>query len=144
MAGRPVKYKTPEEMELIIDDYFNACMHNWKVLNLKNFHEDMSEMTTDRHPTVSGLCLALNLSRQGLKEYGDKPEFSDTVKKGKQRIEAHLEQHLYGNNVTGAIFNLKNNFKWKDKHETEVKHDMSAELLEFFTEIDGKSDGLPD
>jgi hypothetical protein len=26
---------------------------------------------------------------------------------------------LYGNTVTGVIFNLKNNFGWKDKNEVE-------------------------
>jgi len=31
-----------------------------------------------------------------------------------------LEQKLYGNAVTGVIFNLKNNFGWQDKTEQEV------------------------
>ena len=36
------------------------------------------------------------------------------------KVEEALEQRLYGNAVTGIIFNLKNNFGWQDKTEKEV------------------------
>ena len=50
-------------------------------------------------------------------------------------IEAHLEKKLFGNNVTGLIFNLKNNFDWKDKTEVaqtniEMSHEDWLESLE--------------
>ena len=35
----------------------------------------------------------------------------------------YAENSLYsGKNVVGAIFNLKNNYNWKDKNETELTH----------------------
>jgi hypothetical protein len=71
-------------------------------------------------PSVSGLAYTLNLSRQGLIEYGDKDEFSVTVKRAKQRIEIFLEERLYSNGCTGTIFNLKNNFGWEDKKEVSI------------------------
>lgn len=101
--GRPPKYKTPEEMQEVIDDYFY-------------------NLAEDEKPTIVGLALALNLSRQGLLEYADKGEFSDTVKRAKMKVELALEQHLYSGAVAGAIFNLKNNFGWKDKTEVDNTH----------------------
>lgn len=106
-VGRPPKYKTPEEMQAVIDDYFSGDA--WVEI-------DGKAMCI---PTVEGLAYTLGLSRQGLNEYSGKDEFSDTVKRAKQRIAIALEQKLWSNNVTGAIFNLKNNFGWKDKQEVE-------------------------
>lgn len=109
-AGRPPKYETVEEVQEIIDAYFadggNAYM---KVGDAMIYN-----------PTMAGLAYELDLSRQGLLEYKNKDEFSDTIKRAKAKVEIHLEQRLGGNAVTGTIFNLKNNFGWKDKTETEL------------------------
>lgn len=106
--ARPPKYATSDEMQAVIDKYFET---------------DAYLGTGDSRifaPTVEGLAYALDLTRQGLLEYGEKDEFSDTVKKAKQRIAIALEQRLYGQAVTGIIFNLKNNFGWKDKQEQHI------------------------
>lgn len=78
-------------------------------------------------PTVTGLAIFLDTSRQTLLEYEGEvegreksQEFADTIKKAKDMIELHWEQMLQGNNVTGVIFNLKNNFKWADRAELGV------------------------
>lgn len=109
-GGRPVKYETVEEMQEVIDRYFQKGGPAWIEMG-------DAEMFA---PTVEGLAYELNLSRQGLLEYQGKDEFSDAIKRAKQRIAIALEQRLYGNNVTGLIFNLKNNFGWKDKQEIEL------------------------
>jgi len=59
------------------------------------------------------------MDRDSLLNYGKNEEFFGTVKEAKMRIQAFIEQRLYENNPTGCIFNLKNNFGWKDKTETE-------------------------
>jgi len=102
-AGRPPKFKTVAEMQKKIDGYFAEC-------------------AADELPaTVTGLCLALDLTRQGLLEYGEKDKFSDTVKKAKLRVEHGIELGLLtGRNPAGCIFNLKNNFGWQDKVEKVV------------------------
>lgn len=107
-AGRPPKYKTAEEMQAVIAKYFETDAF---------IGEGDSKIFA---PTVEGLAYALDLSRQGLNEYSDKGEFSDTVKRAKQRVAIALEQRLYGQAVTGAIFNLKNNFGWKDQTQQEL------------------------
>lgn len=104
-GGRPVKWKTPEGMQKAIDAYFEYCKSG----------EDLPVP-----PTITGLALALDLTRTGLLEYCEKSdEFSYTIKKAKTRVEAYIERRLYEPNATGCIFNLKNNFGWKDKSEQE-------------------------
>ena len=108
--ARPVKWKTPEEMQVAIDAYFDSIeAHNIGVV----------ELHQKKHPTVTGLGIAVDLTRTGLIEYCRKTdEFSHTIKKAKARVEEYIEQRLYSNNATGCIFNLKNNFDWKDSSET--------------------------
>jgi len=108
-GGRPLKYKTVEEMQAIIDAYFaedgNAYMKAGDAMIY--------------NPTMAGLAYELDLSRQGLLDYSNRDEFLDAIKRARAKVEIHLEQRLGGNAVTGTIFNLKNNFGWKDKTETE-------------------------
>lgn len=124
-GGRPPKYEDPQEMQRLVELYFLACKvkQNGETKALEDLADDDLEIVSgidDVYPTVSGLALTLNLTRQGLIEYAEKQEFSDTVKRAKQKIESFLEQRLYGNAPTGTIFNLKNNFGWKDQKELEL------------------------
>lgn len=99
-GGRPPKYKKKEEIQELIDKYFYDCDKN------------------DEPYTVTGLALALNMSRQDLINYSNKEEFFDTIKKAKLKVENYLEKRLIkDNSCTGIIFNLKNNYSWKDKQE---------------------------
>ena len=128
--SRPPKYETPEEMQRVIDLYFETCRCNSQGEQMVIEDEDLELVNSFGGPvvpTVSGLAMALGMSRQALLDYQNKGEFLDTIKRAKQRIEAAVEQRLFGNNVTGVIFNLKNNFGWKDKTETEVSGRMSIE-----------------
>lgn len=124
-AGRPPKFNTPEEMQRCIDLYFLACkVHQSGCLEmLENLSpEDLLIINNieDVYPTVTGLGLALDMTRQTLIQYQENDKFTDTVKKAKQRVENAIEQRLFHNNATGSIFNLKNNFDWRDKSESET------------------------
>jgi hypothetical protein len=99
--GRPPKYSDIDRMREKIDAYFEECIAG------------------DEPMTITGLSMALGLTRQGLLEYERKPEFSDTIKMAKTRVENYLEKALFGRNATGPIFNLKNNFGWEER----VKND---------------------
>ena len=99
-GGRPPKYNTVEEMQEKIDDYFKQCDYS------------------DRPYTITGLALALDMDRRTLLNYGEKEEFFPTIKKAKLRVENYLEERLIRDtSCTGIIFNLKNNYGWKDKQE---------------------------
>lgn len=74
----------------------------------------------EEHPTISGLAYSLDVDRKTITNYQNRDEFFPTIKRAKAYIEAHLEQMLYGNSVTGVIFNLKNNFEWRDKTEQDI------------------------
>lgn len=101
-VGRPPKYTKPEEIQIKIEGYFKEC-------------------DSKKEPyTITGLGMALDMSRQDLINYSNKEEFFDTIKKAKMKVENYLEKRLItDNSTTGIIFNLKNNYGWKDKQELE-------------------------
>ena len=82
--------------------------------------------------TVSGLAYALDTNRQTLLNYEEKEQFFDTIKRAKAKIELFNEEMLYNKDVstTGVIFNLKNNYGWKDKQEieAEINSDMTINI----------------
>jgi len=117
MGIRP-KFNNPDDMQAGIYQYFEDCRKN-READDKGWGELKDLVTEDRYPNVTGLGLVLDLTREGLINYEQKDEFADTVKRAKQRIESFTVQRLFMNNPTGSIFNLKNNFGWKDKTEVE-------------------------
>ena len=109
-TGRPQLFDSAEQLQDLIDGYFNS-------------DDAYIDLGGDKvfAPTMSGLAMHLDIDRKTLVNYGKKDAFFHTIKKARSRIEQHLEQRLYGNNVTGVIFNLKNNYGWADKQEAEEK-----------------------
>jgi len=109
-GGRPPKYNTKEEMQEKIDKYFAEC-------------------DKERDPyTVTGLAIALDIDRRTLLNYSEKDEFFPTIKKAKLRVENYLEKRLIkDSSTTGIIFNLKNNYDWKDKQEIEHSGKLKLE-----------------
>lgn len=118
-GGRPKLYSSVEDMEKDIKKYFEEC--------------DKKE----KPYTVSGLAYALNMSRQSLINYEKNEMFFDTIKKAKLKVEQQLEENalLGKGNSTFTIFNLKNNFEWKDNVEvkTNAIEDLTtlADMLGF-------------
>lgn len=102
-GGRPLKFTSLTELQEAIDQYFTDAKEN-------------------KEPyTITGLALALDTSRETLLDYEAKEEFSDTIKRAKLKCHNYAENFLYtGKNATGAIFNLKNNYGWRDKTETDL------------------------
>lgn len=103
-GGRPLKFKTVKELKEKIIEYFEVCLNTQEV------------------PTITGLALDLDTTRDTLIDYQNRDKFSYTVKKAKLFIHNYAEQELFrtSGNVTGIIFNLKNNWGWKDKTEHEI------------------------
>jgi len=118
-GGRPSLFPSVESLELKIDEYFN---------DEKNVPF-----------TVTGLCLFLDVSYECLLDYekNKTKEFSETVKKAKLKIEDHVNKlaMLGQYNPTIAIFNLKNNFGWKDKQETELTGNMNITFAGLLDEL---------
>lgn len=111
--GRPLKFKTVEELQNAIDVYF--------------------EVTPKEEWTITGLALALDTCRQTLLNYETKDNFLDTIKKAKLRVENGYEIDLKKHGRSGTIFALKN-FDWKDQTQTDITSDgkpliLPAELI---------------
>lgn len=124
-GGRPPLYTEVEELQKIIDEYFNTC--DERIIQV--FSKKIGDVVEIKDPepyTMSGLAYALEMDRRTLLEYGKKDEFSLTIKKARDKVHLDVERRLMEGNSTGAIFNLKNNFDWKDK--TEVDNNISGEL----------------
>jgi len=100
-GGKPRLLSSPEEFERKAAQYFNLC-------------------ALDNRPiTWCGLAYFLGFnSRQTLEEYAKRDEYLDVVKRARFRVELSYEERLSGNNVTGAIFVLKN-MGWKDTQNIE-------------------------
>lgn len=102
--------------------------------------ETYTEFTlSDREAySITGLALALDTNRRTLLNYEDghylkSPDDDDydeeentlmadlihTIKKAKAKIEHDVQRRLESNAVVGTIFNLKNNFDWVDRQETD-------------------------
>ena len=115
MAGRPKKYERVEDMDKAINEYFRQC-------------------DIDKEPyTMTGLALSLGfLDRKSLIDYCDYVDEDDvaffhSIKRAKMICEQNVEKGLLSGkyNPTGAIFNLKNNYGWKDKQEIEQSGEMN-------------------
>ena len=104
-GGRPLLFKTNEELQSKIDAYFV-----WADENKKPY-------------TISGLALFLETDRATLIRYGERDEFYNTIKKAKQKVESQFEERsLMGEyNPTISIFLMKNNFGYKDKVDLNVE-----------------------
>jgi hypothetical protein len=102
-GGRPLKYKTEEDLSRAIDDYFKTIKED-EVLS----------------PTVSGLAHHLGfLDRQSIYDYKDRVKFSCIIKKAILYIESIHESNLFNTGASGSIFWLKNHY-WKDTQDTNL------------------------
>lgn len=124
-GGCPPRYKDPQEMQGIIDQYFIKCRGELA-------KDDEGRLILDKYgqtvvinqfpPTITGLALELGFtSRLALLNYEYKDEFVNTISIAKARVEAYTEARLFDRDgVNGAKFSLTNNFKgWKDTQTIE-------------------------
>lgn len=110
-GGRPPKYKSVEDMKAVIDKYFEECDN------------------TETPYTITGLAMALDMTRDQVIKYAAKDEFKDTIKRAKQKVENSYELRLIKSGRAGDIFALKN-FGWVDRQEIDqsVKGEMTINI----------------
>lgn len=124
-VGRPLKFGSVEELQKKIDEYFESCFEEvwyqdkdgrWLPKLDRNEQIILQQV---RPYTITGLAVHLDTTRDTLLDYEGRDEFSDTIKKAKSKCELFAEEQLFTKqNVTGVIFNLKNNYsRWADKQE---------------------------
>ena len=121
-VGRPKIFNDVKEVEEKINAYFNYCEEKEKPY------------------TMSGLAYFLGISRQTLVNYSNQDQFFDTIKKARDRVQMQLEENALSNkaNPTFTIFNLKNNFDWKDSNEVKTNVEITK-VDELLNEIKNSS-----
>lgn len=107
-AWRPLLFKSPEELQKKIDEYFAKCTDD-------KWNEPV---------TITWLALHLNTDRLTLMHYQERPDFINTIKNAKLRVEQAYEKRLIKRWSRWDIFALKN-FNWVDKQEIEQKTELS-------------------
>ena len=125
-GGRPPKYKTNKELEVLIDEYFKTDAF------IGEGHNRMYA------PTMSGLAFHLDMCRQTLLNYEGKEEFLDTIKDAKEFVLASKVENLNRKqtNTAGIIFDLCNNGGYSNKHNEQDKgttiiiNDRSKEITQ--------------
>jgi hypothetical protein len=119
-----LKYKTEEELQKGIDKYFNECDEKEKPY------------------TMSGLAYSLGIDRVTLIRYGNRELYATLIKNAKQKVQAQLEENaLMGKgNAVFTIFNLKNNYGWRDQVEVKNEHEITKvdELLKEIKDVANK------
>lgn len=108
-----LKYKDETELARLIEEYFDDCDDKEKPY------------------TMSGLAYWLGIDRATLVRYGDRDSFANHIKAAKDRVQAQLEENALSGkgNATFTIFNLKNNYGWKDKQEIESTETKKVTII---------------
>jgi hypothetical protein len=118
--ARPLKYNNVDDIQRAIDEYFDNCDNRvQQVYSAKN--DGVIEVIDPEPYTMSGLAYAMGIDRDTLLSYSKRDEFIGTIKRARDKVHSDVERRLMeGKGAVGAIFNLKNNFNWKDKTETDI------------------------
>lgn len=101
-VGQPRRFKTPKAMEKELKKYEKYLVETGKPFLLIGFAN-----FCDVHRTI-------------LDGYADKPEYTDTIRKIKQKAELDLLEGAMSGayNASASIFFAKNNHNYKDKTES--------------------------
>lgn len=143
--GRHKAYRTPSALSRAVEAYFLSITREVKLTEWvdtgertakgKAVYAERDVLGADGQPiyktvytsppTVTGLCLALGISRGTWENYADSetyPGYADVVTAARLRLEAYLEEELLSREkgVQGIIFNLQNNYGWREKREVEL------------------------
>ncbi len=115
-GGRPPFYKTPEEFEKKVSEFFDDCPD--KV----TMHTAEGKPYEVKMPTITGLVLFMGFcDRHSFYDYENRDGFSHTVKKARTKLEHIYELSMRVNGKASDIFALKQ-FGWKDKIEVDNNH----------------------
>lgn len=111
---RPQKY-TPELLQKEAEKYFKKCDET--IIS----YDKTTLKTITKPKTLSWLCLWLKVSKDYISEKAKDKMFSETIKQIRLEVENNIEEWIlqWSYNATSWIFNLKNNFDWRDKSEVD-------------------------
>lgn len=109
-GGRPPIYKNKEELQVLIDGYFEDCA------------------VRERPPTIAGLAYWLDVDRRTIYYYEKRDEFFHTIRRARDRIIMNIEEELISKGNSGTIF-LAKNYGYTDKQEVEHSGELSQVVI---------------
>lgn len=113
------KFRTAKDMQVVIDKYFDEC--DSRTVQFYHAKSGTTVEVIDPAPyTMAGLARRLGMSREALCDYSRKESFYEIIKEARSRVHENVETRLMEKQAVGAIFNLKNNFGWRDRNETDL------------------------
>jgi len=119
-VGRPRLWENPEDLQILIDKYFKACEER---MVDEATAGTVVQVNRPKAPTIVGLSLALDCSRDTIYDYGKKDEFSYMLKKAGEKCLDVL--------LNGALDNMYNSgiaqFVAKNFHG--MKSDTNLNLI---------------
>ena len=120
-GGRPKLFDTVEELESKIQEYFEYCDAR-VVQGYDNKTNEQFAYISPEPYTMSGLAYYLGMDRRSLINYKNDEKFFPTIKAARDRVEMDIDRRLNdkGTFTPGLIFNLKNNFGWKDQTHQDI------------------------
>ena len=139
--ARNKKYKTEKAFQKAVDGYFDAISRIVPVNEISS-HDALPRRVKSASgsimhhreylipPSISSLCLHIGISRQTFSEYSEC--YSEVVADARLKIECYLEEQLLTRRkgVQGIIFNLQNNYGWREKKEVELGDKTRRDVLD--------------
>lgn len=125
-AHRPLKFKTADELEAKIQEYFDWCDNR-----IKTFYSDKTNQeVTYNNPapyTMSGLAFFLDVDRRTLVNYSKREPYFPLIARARARIEQDLETRMYESRTPqGLMFGMKNNFTWIDESKSTIEANVKS------------------
>lgn len=131
IGGPPKIYDNHLDLEADIAAYFLACENRTREMITKEGKVIAVKAPAPEH--ITGLCCFLGISDDTLLNYQKSDElFGSVIARAKKRCEQYAVNALFeGQKGNKADFVLQNNFKWKNKNETEhtFKGDMASRII---------------
>lgn len=135
--GRPLKIKSPEEMEQLWESYKQEC-DNQEVLT-HEFSSKNSEFVSEKLKrsityTIEGFCVYMKISRQAFYEYyASKKRYVDIVTRIREECEADARRKFELQVIPSQLAGL-----WMSKYgyTTKVENNLSGGLDTEKTKLD--------
>lgn len=140
-VGRPLAFKSVQELQDKIDEYFDFC--DMRIIKGYSQKEEKEFAYISPAPyTMHGLARACGVDRDTIINYSHKEEFFGTIKEARNKVAEDVETRLMeGRAQAGAIFNLKNNFGWKDENKTDITSNGESIAIRIVADkLDGTAD----
>lgn len=141
VAGRPRKYATATAFQNAVNRYFLRTsrvvgvteqvptgrfdQHGHMICEERTVKNQLGETATRveylQKPSVAAICTEIGISRDTWNEYERREGYDAVCAAAKLEIERYLVERLgSGKGDSGVMFNLKQNYGWKDRMEVEA------------------------